>query len=138
MIRSEARSAPRRGRRAGRRHGRGLRRRAVAALAVVGVLAVGAAGCASKTSTIPPGPPAAATVQLRDVAFLPGHVTIHVGQTVRWVWDDAPILHNVTFASFHSPTQSTGTWSHTFTTAGTFPYRCTIHFDMNGVVTVVS
>ena len=125
MIRSEARSAPRRA------------RRGVAALAVVGVLAVAAAGCGSNTST-PPAPPGVVTVQIHDVAFLPGHITIHVGQTVRWVWDDAPLDHNVTFITFHSPTQSTGTWSHTFTTAGTFPYRCTIHFDMNGVVTVVS
>ncbi len=37
-----------------------------------------------------------------------------------------------------SPTQSSGTWTHTFTTAGTFDYRCTIHFDMRGVVTVES
>jgi plastocyanin len=99
-------------------------------------LGAAAAGCGSSAPPAPTGPPAAATVRLQDVLFKPAAVTIHVGQTVRWVWDDAPVQHNVTFAHFHSPTQATGTWSHTFTTAGTFPYRCSIHFDMTGTVTV--
>jgi plastocyanin len=104
---------------------------------LVGALAVG--GCRSSVPPpVPPGPPASATVRLQDVLFHPDRVVIHTGQTVRWVWDDAPILHNVTFAHFRSPTQSTGSWSHTFTAPGVYPYRCSIHFDMTGTVVVES
>lgn len=104
-----------------------------AGLSLAGALG---SGCTSSGSPAPAGPPAAATVRLQYVMFHPADVVIHVGQTVRWVWDDAPLDHNVTFRSFHSPTQATGSWSHTFLTAGTYPYRCTLHFDMFGTVTV--
>ncbi|HXW34409.1 MAG TPA: plastocyanin/azurin family copper-binding protein [Acidimicrobiales bacterium] len=104
-------------------------------VAFAGAGLIGAA-CTSNTTSVPAGPPAAATVRLQDVMFHPADVVIHAGQTVRWVWDDAPLNHNVTFRSFGSPTQMTGTWSHTFLSPGTYPYRCTIHFDMSGIVTV--
>jgi plastocyanin len=78
-----------------------------------------------------------AVVMLKDVSFEPQLVTIHVGQAVEWIWEDAPVAHNVTFTNFASPTQATGTFIHTFTRPGTFPYRCTIHSDMTGTVAVV-
>jgi plastocyanin len=60
------------------------------------------------------------------------------GGTVTWNWGGHD-KHNVTFKSFHSKTQKTGSFRHTFTKAGTYSYHCTIHgkkFGMHGTITV--
>src|SRR5487761_1435035 len=72
-----------------------------------------------------------AVVTLKYVSFEPARVTIHVGQTVEWKWDDAPLVHNVVFRTFSSSIKTTGTYFHTFDTAGTFNYTCTVHANMN-------
>jgi plastocyanin len=88
-----------------------------------------------------------------QLSFSPAAVTIHVGDTVQWTF--ASSGHTVTSGSgcgadnkFCSPndtncgngaTSASGaTYSHTFTTAGTFPYFCEIHCGsgMTGTVTV--
>jgi plastocyanin len=70
-------------------------------------------------------------------SFVPTSVAIRVGQTVEWVWRDSSVPQNVTFdAGFHSATQTSGTYFHTFATPGVFPYISTIHFDMSGEVIV--
>jgi plastocyanin len=86
-------------------------------------------------------------------SFSPSTVTIKVGDTVRWTWGGTG--HNVVSGTggvadnkFCSPsdtgcaTAATSTvgavYSHTFTTAGTYPYFCAPHasFGMTGSVTV--
>jgi plastocyanin len=123
---------------AGRRSGVG------AGLLALGLVAAacggGSSGSASSSSTSAPTgttQPPAAVVVLKFVSFEPGEVTIHAGQTVEWKWEDAPVVHDVTFAHFASPNQATGTWFHTFPTPGTYPYRCTDHATMTGVVDVL-
>ncbi len=72
-----------------------------------------------------------------EISFVPRSVTIHAGQTVEWKWDDSSVPQNVTFApGFHSATQTSGTYFHTFDTAGVYPYSSTIHFDTRGEVIV--
>jgi plastocyanin len=72
-----------------------------------------------------------------EVSFVPISVTIRAGQTVEWRWDDSSVPQNVTFAAgFHSATQATGTYSHTFETPGLYPYSSTIHFGTSGEVIV--
>ncbi|MHB8329695.1 MAG: cupredoxin domain-containing protein [Acidimicrobiales bacterium] len=93
----------------------------------------GASGGGSSTSQSPPS----AVITIKFVSFEPGKVTIHAGQTVEWKWEDSPLAHNVTFAGFASPLQVTGTYFHTFGEAGTYPYRCTIHASMTGVIKVL-
>ena len=69
-------------------------------------------------------PDSTASVTVGDSAFTPATVTIAVGGTVTWTWSGAN-PHNVTFTDTTitaSPTQTTGTFSHTFPTAGTFGY----------------
>ena len=86
----------------------------------------------------------AATVQVRvgagGLRFNPPNVTIQVGDTVQWNW----------VANGHSSTSGTpgnpdGIWdsgvqnsgfifSHTFSTAGTFPYYCTPHGACCGMI----
>jgi plastocyanin len=72
-----------------------------------------------------------------EVSFVPTSVTIRAGQTVEWRWDDSSVPQNVTFAAgFHSATQTSGTYSHTFETPGVYPYSSTIHFGTSGEVIV--
>lgn len=87
------------------------------------------------------GPPAA-TVTLKYSSFEPSIVAIHAGRSVQWVWQDAPIAHNVRLAGpsgvvlAQSPTVTTGTWSYTFTRPGTYPYVSTVDAKMGGTVVV--
>lgn len=76
------------------------------------------------------------TVTLKHISFIRSTVHIKKGDSVRWVWKDPTVPHNVTFAHRHSTTRQKGTYTLRFTTAGTFRYRCTIHPGMNGRVVV--
>jgi plastocyanin len=75
---------------------------------------------------------------LTTSAYNPNPIVIAPGATVTWV-------NNDTIA--HTSTSDTGVWdsgtipaggsfSRSFQTAGTFAYRCTIHPNMVGTVTV--
>ena len=77
------------------------------------------------------------TVHIRDMAYEPATVEIEAGTTVQWVWDDAPIPHDVSGKGFKSEVQTTGIFAFTFEDPGTFDYLCTLHPQMEGVVTVL-
>ncbi|MFZ3572826.1 cupredoxin domain-containing protein [Streptomyces sp. BH097] len=90
-----------------------------------------------------PGPAAHAAghqVLMSDYKFGPRTLTIPVGDSVTWVnQDTAP--HDVKTtsgpASIHSPMlDKGGTWSHTFTKAGSYGYVCTVHPGMTGGIVV--
>lgn len=83
-------------------------------------------------------PVADPVVTIADMEFQNGTVTIEEGTTVTWVWEDAPMEHDVVFDSFQSPLQAEGTFSHTFDEAGTYEYHCTPHPFMKGTITVVA
>ena len=51
-------------------------------------------------------------ITIADMEFENGTVTIVEGTTVTWVWDDAPMEHNVVFDDFESPLQAEGTFAH--------------------------
>jgi plastocyanin len=87
------------------------------------------------------------TVAAGGLRFTPSSLTIQIGDTVKWTWS----------ATGHSSTSGTpgtpdgiwnsgilnqgATFTHTFTTAGSFPYYCMPHgacCGMTGVVTVSS
>jgi plastocyanin len=82
-------------------------------------------------------PPTQANVSVQDNTFVPASSTIAEGGQVTWTWAGA-VDHNVTFATGpNSGDQTSGTFSRTFSTAGSFPYQCTIHgSSMSGTVTV--
>jgi plastocyanin len=69
-------------------------------------------------------------------AFNASPVTVHVGDTVHWVWDAGP--HSTTSVmgsveSWDSGVHGAGfTFDHTFKHAGSFAYYCTIHGVDNG------
>ena len=79
--------------------------------------------------------------------FVPSSVTIHPGDTVQWSWSSSG--HTSTSGTPGSPNglwdsgflNPGQTFSHTFNTAGSFPYYCTAHGQccaMVGTVTVSS
>lgn len=106
-----------------------------AAVLVIGG-ACGGSSSKSSQSTSTSGGSAAATVNIQGIAFHPNSLTVHKGETVQWTFNDDSIAHNVTGPDFRSNDQSSGTFSHTFTTAGTVHYQCTIHAGMTGTVIV--
>ena len=77
--------------------------------------------------------------------FIPDTLTVSKGTTATWVNDDS-VVHTVTSgkpnsknggAEFNSSYLDAGkTFQHTFDTAGTFPYYCTLHPFMKGKVIV--
>jgi plastocyanin len=72
-----------------------------------------------------------------ESSFSPGSVTIAVGRTVTWENKDS-IAHTTTSNTaglWNGQMGPTGTFSRTFTAAGTFDYRCTIHPGMSGSIT---
>jgi plastocyanin len=97
------------------------------------------AACSGDDATPQPSadPVADPVVTIRDMEFVGGTVTVEAGTTVTWVWEDAPMEHNVVFDGFESPLQAEGTYRHTFEEAGTFDYDCGPHPFMTGTITVV-
>jgi len=108
-------------------------RAALAALAALALLAVvapaSAVGPLAQAGTAAPSAHGASAhvVVLKGRRFHPSTVTIRTGESVTWVWRDGSIEHNVAGASFHSRTQTHGSFTVRFTHAGTFAYRCTLH-----------
>jgi LPXTG-motif cell wall-anchored protein len=83
---------------------------------------------------------AATSVTIKDFSFGPASVTIHAGDTVTWT-NVGPTDHNATASngSFATGNMKKGaTASHTFATAGTFAYICSLHPFMTGKVTVLA
>lgn len=84
------------------------------------------------------------SVSISGMAFSPSSLTVAVGTTVTWTNSDA-VAHTVTSdtALFDSgPITASGgyggggTYSYTFTTAGTYNYHCTIHPMMTAKIIV--
>jgi plastocyanin len=106
-------------------------------LAGMGIMAAGCGGGSSGPSS--PSTGGGNTVTVGNNFFSPVDVTVTPGTTVTWQWAANAAEHNVTFDDAeHSPTQSSGSFTRTFATAGTFPYHCTIHTAavMHGTITV--
>lgn len=121
----------------------------LAAVLAVGVLI--SAGCgqsrpvattaapgAEMSITAPPQPAGANQVIIDGFAFAPVTLTVPAGITVTWTnRDEEPHTVAASDGSFHSPGMGTGaTFAHTFSTAGTFEYVCSIHPMMRGTVVV--
>jgi len=83
-------------------------------------------------------PPQANDIAIDNFRFAAPTITVPVGSTVTWTnRDDVP--HNVvsTERAFKSPVLDTDqTFSHTFESAGTFKYYCSLHPRMTGQIVV--
>jgi plastocyanin len=77
-------------------------------------------------------------VWIQGHAFNPDTITVAAGTTIKWTNKDVD-SHTVTSDSaiFESGTiGNNGTYSHQFNTVGSFPYHCSIHTEMKGIVIV--
>lgn len=71
--------------------------------------------------------------------YSPSATTVKVGTSVTWTWNSSGVDHSVTLddGSADSGVKSSGTFSHTFSTAGTYKYHCKVHGSaMSGTITV--
>jgi hypothetical protein len=109
----------------------------------MGTAIVSPGGGGSGGGTQPPAcTPGGSTVCLEPSnSFNPTSVTVATGTTVTWN-NPTGVTHNVTFnavsgAPASSANFSSGNFTATFATAGTFPYHCTIHgLSMSGTIIV--
>ncbi len=79
-----------------------------------------------------------ATVFMKDFFFSPKTVTINVGESVKWTdKGKAEEGHTATGDTFDSGVLHQGeSYTHKFSTAGTFDYICTLHSNMKGTILV--
>lgn len=113
------------------------------------VAALSAAAC--MIGLVMPAVAAESDVAVGSFKFAPATVTVQQGDTVTWSWAGPDVNHTITSDpgqadSFEShPTVATaqvtgpppgGTYSHTFTTPGSFTYFCRVHPSMQGKVVV--
>jgi plastocyanin len=108
-------------------------------VALAAAVALTAAGCAS--SGEPSDAPAGAAqrtseVTAKDLRFNPARIEVPAGTTVTWRFDDRGVPHDVVADGFHSERMSGGTFTHQFTEAGTYAYKCSLHQGMTGEVIV--
>jgi len=107
------------------------------ALAALFVVAVTAAllGCSRGAGPAASAPAQAGpSVTIRSMAFVPRTITVKVGSTVTWTNRD-PVTHTVSGTGFVSGPIAPGkSYSHTFSSPGTYEYICTIHPSMVGIV----
>jgi plastocyanin len=84
------------------------------------------------------GKPGQTQTAIDNFSFMPATVTVSAGTTVTWTNHDG-VQHTVTAAdkSFDSGAiDAGGTFSHQFTTPGTYAYHCSIHPTMTAQIIV--
>ena len=106
------------------------------------VAVVAGSACDEDTPTNPS--PQNVDVNMTATTFSPSTVSVAVGGTVRWV-NATATAHTITpatptqtgvWVSVNVPAQNTFVFSHTFNTAGTYNYLCTVHAGMSGTINV--
>jgi plastocyanin len=80
-----------------------------------------------------------ASVDIMDDFYAPRNVTITRGGSITWTWRGSN-THSVTSdngSELDSMLQSSGSYSHVFTQAGSYPYHCRNHGQaMAGIISV--
>jgi plastocyanin len=77
-------------------------------------------------------------ITIVDFSFNPNNVTVPIGTKVVWT-NNGPSEHTVTSdnAVFNSGTIAVGhKWNFTFNVTGSYPYHCSFHASMHGIVIV--
>ena len=109
------------------------------------VLAIGFAACGNNPASPDPAPAGSTTISivsgasgLSTTAFAPNPITLALGATVSFLNNDNTTHTSVANAgAWTSPNIAPGRrFNFTFTTAGTFPYRCSVHPNMVATITV--
>ncbi len=110
----------------------------IALPAVVAATGAGRPSAAGGAAQATAQPVRADRVEMRDFSFDPGVIRVEPGTTVTWT-NTSQTPHNVVAndGSWKSDLLRPGdTYQHTFSTAGVYEYRCTLHAGMVGAVVV--
>lgn len=100
------------------------------------MMALALVACDNSGGDLSPQQAVATTeVSVIDNEFEPQVIEISAGDTVSWTWSGSS-PHDVDGEGFKSEVQETGTFQHTFDTAGEYQYVCNIHSGMTGLVVV--
>jgi plastocyanin len=116
-------------------------------VAIACLFGCGGGSTSPVTQNVNNTPPPPGGVAVTNNAFTPANQTAAAGSAVQWAWDSCTgdiyngqtcVSHNIVFDDgVSSGLQDHGTYSRTFTAAGTYPYHCAIHGTaMSGSVTV--
>ena len=117
------------------------------ALITLALLSAAACGGSNDDSGLNTPPPPGG-ISVTNNSFSPATKTITIGTTVTWAWSSCSggdiygpetcVAHSVNFADgTKSATQEKGSYSRTFSAAGSYPYQCAIHgAAMTGTITV--
>ena len=106
-------------------------------IALIAVIIIGSCSKSKDNTTTPPVT-SGNNVSIVNFSFSSADIHVTSGSTVTWKNNDtAPHTVTADDNSFTSPTLNKGdTYSKTFTTAGTYPYHCSIHPMMKADVVV--
>ena len=83
---------------------------------------------------------ATVSVTVVNFAFVPAATNIFAGDRVIWTWVTGANAHNVTSTSSPQAWTASGTlngpatFTNTFGSSGTFPYKCTIHMFTGSII----
>jgi plastocyanin len=104
---------------------------------VAGIAAAAMLACSSGSDSTTG--PASGDITVGNNFFSPKSFSVAAGGTVTWTWNPGGVDHTVTFddGSTSSSAQSSGTFTRTFATAGTFTYHCMFHVAQGMVGTIV-
>ena len=72
-------------------------------------------------------------ITVHNDAFDPPVIQVKPGTTVSWTFDDADRAHNVVGDGWSSEVFTSSSYHHAFTEPGSYAYRCTLQFGMDGV-----
>lgn len=104
---------------------------AVASFALMAVIVGGRPGTVSAQDQ---------AISIANFAFSPANIQVSAGSTITWTNNDS-VAHSVTAddGSFDSGLIQPGaSYSHTFDTAGTIAYHCSVHPNMTAEVVVLA
>jgi plastocyanin len=102
-----------------------------------GAMEMPAGGASAPASNVPAHTD---QVQITNFAFAPAVITVVAGTTVTWTNEDTT-QHDVYAppVGLQSPVlNQNDSYTHTFSSPGTYPYICSIHPFMHGTVVVTS
>lgn len=116
---------------------------AVLAVALVALMGCSSGGGTSSSSAAPSGGTSSGgasaggdAVTIQNFSFSPASLTVKTGATVTWTNKDS-VAHTVVGTDFKSDQIAPGaTYTHAFTTAGSYDYHCSIHPSMTGTIIV--
>jgi plastocyanin len=109
----------------------------IAATLTFTTLAASSAAGGGCLNTSKPTEGASPDVRIDRCQFWSGVLRVPVGTVVKWTNDDVypHVISGINWGRM-DPMLTGGTFSHTFTEAGIYPYTCTMHPGMSAVVFV--